>query len=84
MKAEAVACSIAWQVAGAGPAGEAGPGRGRPWIGCGPSGGALYRCLTCADALSELADAMLMGLARTLAGLSLAPEHRRGHGALAV
>src|SRR5256885_15273204 len=37
-----------------------------------------------ADELSELADAVLCadGPVRTLAGLSLAPEHRRGHGAL--
>jgi hypothetical protein len=45
----------------------------------------LYRCFTArADALFELADAMLCadGPVRTLAGLSLAPEHRRGHGAL--
>ena len=37
-----------------------------------------------ADALFELADAVLCadGPVRTLAGLSLAPEHRRGHGAL--
>jgi hypothetical protein len=37
-----------------------------------------------ADELCELADAVLCadGPVRTLAGLSLAPEHRRGHGAL--
>src|SRR5215470_8977036 len=36
------------------------------------------------DELSELADAVLCadGPVHTLAGLSLAPEHRRGHGAL--
>src|SRR5919109_1037397 len=36
------------------------------------------------DELSELADAVLCtdGPVRDLAGLSLAPEHRRGHGAL--
>src|SRR5580700_1746317 len=36
------------------------------------------------DELCELADAVLCadGPVRTLAGLSLAPEHRRGHGAL--
>jgi hypothetical protein len=42
-------------------------------------------CLTArADELSELADAVLCadGPVRSLAGLSLAPEHRRGHGAL--
>src|SRR6266699_1994262 len=47
--------------------------------------GELYRCFTArADALFELADAVLCadGPVRTLAGLSLAPEHRRGHGAL--
>jgi hypothetical protein len=45
----------------------------------------FYRCLPArADALFELADAVLCadGPVRTLAGLSLAPEHRRGHGAL--
>ena len=45
----------------------------------------LYRCLPArADALFELADAVLCadGPVRTLAGLSLAAEHRRGHGAL--
>ena len=37
-----------------------------------------------ADELSELADAVLCadGPVRSLAGLSLAPEHRRGHGGL--
>src|SRR6266513_2040513 len=42
-------------------------------------------CLTArADELSELADAVLCadGPVRSLAVLSLAPEHRRGHGAL--
>jgi DDE superfamily endonuclease len=36
------------------------------------------------DELFELADSVLCadGPVRTLAGLSLAPEHRRGHGAL--
>ena len=45
----------------------------------------FYACLTArADELSELADAVLCadGPVRDLAGLSLAPEHRRGHGAL--
>ena len=45
----------------------------------------LYRCLTGrADALFELADAVLCadGPVKTLVGLSLAPEHQRGHGAL--
>ena len=45
----------------------------------------FHACLTArADGLSELADAVLCadGPVRTLVGLSLAPEHRRGHGAL--
>ena len=45
----------------------------------------FHRCLTARrDELFELADAVLCadGPVRTLAGLSLAPEHRRGHGAL--
>jgi DDE superfamily endonuclease len=45
----------------------------------------FHACLTArADELSELADAVLCadGPVRTLAGLSLAPEHQRGHGAL--
>jgi hypothetical protein len=44
-----------------------------------------YRCLTArGDALFELADAVLCtdGPVKTLVELSLAPEHRRGHGAL--
>jgi hypothetical protein len=47
--------------------------------------GELYRCFTSrADALFELTDAVLCagGPVRVLAGLSLAPEHRRGHGGL--
>ena len=45
----------------------------------------FHACLTArGDELCELADAVLCadGPVRTLAGLSLAPEHRRGHGAL--
>src|SRR6266851_3769561 len=45
----------------------------------------LYGCFTArADALFELADAVLCadGPVKTLVGLSLAPEHQRGHGAL--
>ena len=45
----------------------------------------LYRCFTArADALFEVADAVLCaeGPVKTLVGLSLAPEHRRGHGGL--
>jgi hypothetical protein len=44
-----------------------------------------YECLTArCDELFELADALLCadGPVKTLVGLSLAPEHRRGHGAL--
>jgi len=45
----------------------------------------FHECLTARrDEFFELADAVLCadGPVRTLAGLSLAPEHRRGHGAL--
>lgn len=45
----------------------------------------LYACLTArSDALFELCDALLCtdGPVRTLVDLALAPEHRRGHGAL--
>ncbi|MFG2261234.1 NF041680 family putative transposase [Streptomyces mirabilis] len=47
--------------------------------------GVFYDCLTGrSDALFELADAVLCtdGPVKTLVGLALAPEHRRGHGAL--
>jgi hypothetical protein len=47
--------------------------------------GELYGCFTArADALFELGDALLCADApvKTLVGLSLTPEHRRGHGAL--
>jgi DDE superfamily endonuclease len=45
----------------------------------------LHRCLTGRpDALFELTDALLCsdGPVKTLVGLTLAPEHRRGHGAM--
>ncbi len=45
----------------------------------------FHACLTArADELAELADAVLCAGSpvRSLAGLSLAPGHRRGHGAL--
>lgn len=45
----------------------------------------FYGCLTSrSDALFELSEAVLCtdGPVRSLVGLSLAPEHRRGHGAL--
>src|SRR4051794_5873621 len=47
--------------------------------------GELYRCLERrADELFELTDALLCadGPVSSLVGLSLVPEHRRGHGAL--
>jgi hypothetical protein len=47
--------------------------------------GRMYRCLgRRRDELFELTDALLCagGPVRTLVGLALAPEHRRGHGAL--
>jgi hypothetical protein len=47
--------------------------------------GEVYRCLgRRADELFELTDALLCveGPVRSLVGLCLAPEHRRGHGAL--
>jgi hypothetical protein len=47
--------------------------------------GELYQCFTGrADALFELVDAVLCAgePVRVLAGLSLVPEHRRGHGGL--
>ena len=45
----------------------------------------MHRCLTArADALFELTDALLCtdGPVKSLVGLTLAPEHRRGHGAM--
>jgi len=45
----------------------------------------FYDCLTArGDALFELVEALLCadGPVKTLVGLALAPEHRRGHGAL--
>src|SRR6266705_2922458 len=86
-QAVAVAFSMAWQRAGV-------EGRDRDVSGQDAAmardrlaafRGELYRCFTArADELSELADAVLCagGPVRALAGLSLAPEHRRGHGAL--
>src|ERR671920_2475074 len=47
--------------------------------------GELYRCFgRRGDELFELTDALLCaeGPVRSLVGLCLAPEHRRGHGAL--
>ena len=75
-----MAFSMAWREAGVEPGvgGDQAPGLLAAFRG------ELYRCLTArADALFELADAVLCadGPVRMLAGLSLAPEHRRGHGA---
>ena len=86
-KAVAVAYSMAWRRAGI-------ESRDRDVPGDGAAGAPerlaafrseLYWCFTRrADALFELADAVLCagGPVRTLAGLSLVPEHRRGHGGL--
>jgi hypothetical protein len=79
-QAVAVAFSMAWQVGCVDPR-EDGGARER----LAAFRGELYRCFTArADVLFELADAVLCadGRVETLAGLSLAPEHRRGHGAL--
>ena len=81
MMAVAVAFSMAWLGAGVEPRPEDDRARER----LAAFRGELYRCFTArADALFELADAVLCadGPVRALAGLSLAPEHRRGHGAL--
>jgi hypothetical protein len=82
----AVAFSIAWQRAGVEAEGRDGPGEdvlARDRLAAFRAG--LYRCFTArADELFELADGVLCagGPVRILAGLSLVPEHRRGHGAL--
>jgi hypothetical protein len=76
-----VAFSMAWREAGAGPGAGADQAVGL----LAAFRGELYRCLTArADALFELADAVLCadGPVRMLAGLSLVPERRRGHGAV--
>jgi DDE superfamily endonuclease len=81
MKAVAVAFSIAWLAAGVEPQPED-AGAAERLAGFRRE---LYRCFTArADALFELADAVLCadGPVKTLAGLSLAAEYRRGHGAL--
>ena len=81
MMAVAVAFSMAWLEPGVEPRPEGDRARER----LAAFRGELYRCFTArADELFELADAVLCadGPVRTLAGLSLAPEHRRGHGAL--
>jgi hypothetical protein len=80
-EAVAVAFSITW------PGGTVEPGAGDGQAGdrLAAFRRGLYRCLTArADELFELADAVLCTSepVRVLAGLSLAPGHRRGHGAL--
>jgi DDE superfamily endonuclease len=80
-EAVAVAFSMAWPLAETGSEGGAGQARER----LAGFRRELYRCLTArADSLFELADAVLCadGPVKTLAGLSLAPEYQRGHGAL--
>ena len=80
-EAVAVAFSMAWPEAETGSEGGADQARER----LAGFRRELYRCLTTrADALFELADAVLCadGPVKTLVGLSLAPEHQRGHGAL--
>jgi hypothetical protein len=76
-----VAFSMAWLEAGVEPQPEEDRARDR----LAAFRGELYCCFTArADALFEVCDAVLCaeGPVRTLAGLSLAPGHRRGHGAL--
>jgi len=82
-QAVAVAFSIAWLEA------EVEPGAGGDQVQARDRLASfreeLYQCFTArADELFELADAVLCaeGPVKTLVGLSLAPEHRRGHGAL--
>ena len=81
-----MALSIAWQRAGVEAEGRDGPREDvltRDWLAGFRAG--LYRCFTArADELFELADGVLCagGPVRILVGLSLVPEHRRGHGAL--
>jgi hypothetical protein len=80
MKAVAVAFSMAWIEVGIEPRSE---DQARGLLAAFRR--RLYGCFTArADALFELADAVLCaeGPVKTLVGLSLAPEHRRGHGAL--
>src|SRR5258705_1469777 len=82
-QAVAVASSMPWTGAGV----EQGlyDGRSRACERLASCRRELHGCFTArGDELFELADAVLCaeGPVRTLVGLSLAPEHRRGHGAL--
>src|ERR1019366_7887595 len=79
MKAVAVAFSMAWLQAGVEPQPENDQARDR----LAAFRGELYRCCTArADALFELTDAVLCAdvPVRTLVGVSLGPEGRRGRG----
>jgi hypothetical protein len=81
MMAMAVAFSMAWQESGVESHLDEDRARDRLAV----FREEFYGCFTArADELFELADAVLCaeGPVRTLAGLSLVPEHRRGHGAL--
>jgi len=80
-QAVAVAFSIAWLEGEVEPQPDDDQVRG--WLAAFRQ--ELYGCFTSrADALFDLADAVLCaeGPVKTLVGLSLAPEHRRGHGGL--
>jgi hypothetical protein len=82
-QAVAVAFSMAWLAAGVEPDAEGDRVRARDRLA--DFREELYRCFAArADELFELADSVLCagGPVRALAGLSLVPEHRRGHGAL--
>jgi len=82
IQAVAVVPSIAWP--GSEVEVRAGDG-GRARVRLAGFRGELYRCLTGRpDELFELCDAVLCGEGpvRVLAGLSLVPGHRRGHGAV--
>jgi hypothetical protein len=81
MKAVVVAFSMAWLETGVESRGAEDQARGL----LAAFRGELHGCFTSrADELFELADGVLCadGPVRILAGLSLVPEHRRGHGAL--
>jgi hypothetical protein len=81
MMAVAVAFSMAWREAEV----ESGTGEDQARGLLAAFRGELYQCFTGrADALFELVDAVLCAgePVRVLAGLSLVPEHRRGHGGL--
>jgi hypothetical protein len=82
-QAVAVAFSIAWLEAEVEPEVTGDPVQARDRLACFRE--ELYRCLASrADELFELCDGVLCadGAVKTLVGLSLVPEHRRGHGAL--